>query len=86
MVQLFQLYCLKTLLILMMKISNLTILHATSPESRSPIFQGNYPNGTGFYMSNGFLDMLNAGDAEAPYVETGIADPRLRYYYLPSKR
>ncbi len=31
-------------------------------------------------MSNGFLDMLNAGDAEAPYVETGIADPRLRYY------
>jgi len=50
------------------------------PESRSPIFQGNYVNGAGFYMSNGFLDMLNAGDAEAPFVETGIADPRLRYY------
>ncbi len=58
---------------------------ATSPESRSPIFQGNYPNGTGFYMSNGFLDMLNAGDAEAPYVETGIADPRLRYYIYRQK-
>jgi len=53
---------------------------STSPESRSPIFLGNYPNGAGFYMSNGFLDMLNAGDAEAPFVETGIADPRLRYY------
>jgi hypothetical protein len=52
----------------------------TLPESRSPIFQGNYANGAGFYMSNGFLDMLNAGDGEAPYVETGIADPRLRYY------
>jgi hypothetical protein len=58
---------------------------STSPESRSPIFQGNYPNGTGFYMSNGFLDMLNAGDAEAPYVETGIADPRLRYYIYRQK-
>ena len=53
---------------------------STTPESRSPIFQGNYPNGTGFYMSNGFLDLLNAGDAEEPFVETGIADPRLRYY------
>ena len=53
---------------------------STSPESRSPIFQGNYANGAGFYMSNGFLDLLNAGDAEAPFVETGIADPRLRYY------
>ncbi|MDB9911250.1 SusD/RagB family nutrient-binding outer membrane lipoprotein [Flavobacteriaceae bacterium] len=53
---------------------------SASPESRSPIFQGNYPNGAGFYMSNGFLDMLNAGDGEAPFVETGIADPRLRYY------
>ena len=50
------------------------------PESRSPIFQGNYVNGAGFYMSNGFLDMLNAGDDQAPFVETGIADPRLRYY------
>ena len=48
--------------------------------SASPIFQENYPNGTGFYMSNGFFDFLNAGDAEAPFVETGIADPRLRYY------
>jgi len=53
---------------------------SASPESRSPIFQGNYVNGAGFYMSNGFLDMLNAGDGEAPFVETGIADPRLRYY------
>ncbi|MDB3976739.1 SusD/RagB family nutrient-binding outer membrane lipoprotein [Flavobacteriaceae bacterium] len=53
---------------------------STTPESRSPIFQGNYPNGTGFYMSNGFLDLLNAGDAEEPFIETGIADPRLRYY------
>jgi hypothetical protein len=53
---------------------------ATSPESRSPIYLGNYPTGTGFYMSNGFYDYLNAGDAEAPFMETGIADPRLRYY------
>jgi hypothetical protein len=58
---------------------------STSPESRSPIFQGNYVNGAGFYMSNGFLDMLNAGDAEAPFVETGIADPRLRYYIYRQK-
>jgi hypothetical protein len=53
---------------------------AASPESRSPIFLGNYPNGTGFYMSNGFYDLLNAGDADAPFVENGTADPRLRYY------
>ncbi|MFT4673392.1 MAG: hypothetical protein ACI9R6_000277 [Saprospiraceae bacterium] len=58
---------------------------ATLPESRSPIFQGNYPNGTGGYMSNGFFDFLNAGDAEAPFVETGIEDPRLRYYLYRQK-
>jgi|TARA_B110000914_G_scaffold150738_1_gene132104 hypothetical protein len=58
---------------------------SASPESRSPIFQGNYVNGAGFYMSNGFLDMLNAGDGEAPFVETGIADPRLRYYIYRQK-
>ena len=58
---------------------------SASPESRSPIFQGNYANGAGFYMSNGFLDMLNAGDGEAPFVETGIADPRLRYYIYRQK-
>jgi hypothetical protein len=53
---------------------------ATAPESRSPIFLGNYPDGAGFYMSNAFYDYLNAGDSDAPFMETGIADPRLRYY------
>jgi hypothetical protein len=51
-----------------------------APENRSPIWLGNYLNGAGFYMANGFYDYLNAGDDQAPFIENGIADPRLRYY------
>ncbi|MBL4662725.1 MAG: SusD/RagB family nutrient-binding outer membrane lipoprotein [Flavobacteriaceae bacterium] len=31
-------------------------------------------------MSNNYLDLLNAGDGEAPFIETGTPDPRVRYY------
>ena len=51
------------------------------PESRHPFFTGNYlAGGAGTRMSNYFLDLLNAGDAQPPFVETGIIDPRTRYY------
>jgi hypothetical protein len=36
--------------------------------------------GATFYLSNNMLDYLNAGDANPPFIEEGIADPRLRYY------
>ncbi len=50
-------------------------------ESRHPYFTGNYQaGGAGQYMSNGLFDMLNAGDDQPPFVETGTPDPRLRYY------
>ncbi|MCH9660851.1 MAG: SusD/RagB family nutrient-binding outer membrane lipoprotein [Bacteroidetes bacterium] len=39
------------------------------------------------YVSNWMLDVLNAGDANPPFIEEGIADPRLRYYmYRQSDR
>ncbi|HBR54931.1 MAG TPA: SusD/RagB family nutrient-binding outer membrane lipoprotein [Flavobacteriaceae bacterium] len=58
---------------------------ANSPESRHPFFTGNYlAAGAGQYMSNNFLDLLNAGfedETGAPFEETdGPQDPRLRYY------
>lgn len=54
---------------------------ADLPESRHPLFQGNYlSGGAGARMSNYMLDLLNAGDDQPPFIETGIADPRLRYY------
>ncbi|MAN58755.1 MAG: hypothetical protein CMC08_02835 [Flavobacteriaceae bacterium] len=50
-------------------------------ESRHPRFQENYlAAGAGEYMSNQFLDFLNAGDDQPPFIETGVEDPRLRYY------
>ncbi len=50
-------------------------------ESRHPFFTGNWQaGGAGTYMSNGFLDMLNAGDDQPPFIESGSPDPRLRYY------
>ncbi|PHS68054.1 MAG: hypothetical protein COB12_02225 [Flavobacterium sp.] len=50
-------------------------------DSRHPAFVGNYQAaGAGQYMSNNFLDLLNAGDDQEPFVETGTADPRLRYF------
>ncbi|MGJ8666821.1 MAG: SusD/RagB family nutrient-binding outer membrane lipoprotein [Patiriisocius sp.] len=52
----------------------------TDTDSRHPFFQTDYLQTANTYMSNQFYDFLNAGDAEAPFVETGIADPRLRYY------
>ena len=50
-------------------------------ESRHPLFINGYSaSGAASYMSNYLLDLLNAGDSEPPFNETGIADPRLRYY------
>jgi len=55
---------------------------STFPDDRHPLFFSLYgPNGAGgAYMANGFYDFLNAGDSEPPFIETGIQDPRLRYY------
>lgn len=50
------------------------------PESRHPDFVGNYLSVAGVYMSNNFLDYLNVGDAEAPFIETMEVDPRARHY------
>lgn len=50
------------------------------PDSRHPFFVNNYLSAANTYLSNPFYDYLNAGDADAPFVETGVADPRLRYY------
>lgn len=50
-------------------------------ESRHPFFTESYQAaGAGFFMSNGLLDMLNAGDDQPPFVEEGEVDPRTRYY------
>ncbi len=50
-------------------------------ESRHPFFVAGYgAGGAGGYMSNGLLDMLNAGDDQPPFIETGDIDPRTRYY------
>ncbi|MCF6308220.1 MAG: SusD/RagB family nutrient-binding outer membrane lipoprotein [Flavobacteriaceae bacterium] len=50
-------------------------------DSRHPAFTSNYlASGAGQYMSNNFYDLLNAGDDQEPFVETGSPDPRLRYY------
>lgn len=51
-------------------------------EARSPLFTGNYQAaGSGTYMSNGLYDMMNAGDNQPPFIETGEPDPRNRYYF-----
>ena len=50
-------------------------------ESRHPFFTTGYlAAGAGSYMSNNFLDLLNAGDDQPPFIETGTIDPRTRYY------
>jgi hypothetical protein len=50
-------------------------------ESRHPFFTNGYlAAGAASYMSNQFLDFLNAGDDQPPFVETGEIDPRTRYY------
>lgn len=50
-------------------------------DSRHPLFVTGYSTGgAGGYMSNNFLDLLNAGDDQPPFIETGTPDPRLRYY------
>jgi hypothetical protein len=53
---------------------------AVAPESRHPFYVNNYLAAAGTYMSNQYYDFLNAGNGDAPFEETGIADPRLRYY------
>lgn len=53
------------------------LFNASSP---SGIFSGNYSAGASNYQSNYLYDLLNAGDAEPPFMETGTPDPRLRYY------
>ncbi|MEL6811062.1 MAG: SusD/RagB family nutrient-binding outer membrane lipoprotein [Bacteroidota bacterium] len=51
-------------------------------ESRHPFFTGNYQAaGSGTYMSNNLYDIMNVGDDQAPFVETGDPDPRGRYYF-----
>jgi hypothetical protein len=51
-------------------------------ESRHPFFTGNYQSGgSGQYMSNNLYDLMNVGDDQDPFVETGVADPRSRYYF-----
>jgi hypothetical protein len=51
------------------------------PDSRHPFFTGSYlAAGAGQRMSNQFLDLLNAGDDQPPFIETGEIDPRTRYY------
>ncbi|NNM24171.1 MAG: SusD/RagB family nutrient-binding outer membrane lipoprotein, partial [Flavobacteriaceae bacterium] len=51
-------------------------------ESRHPFFTGNYQAaGSGQYMSNNLYDLMNAGDNQAPFMETGDPDPRNRYYF-----
>jgi len=56
--------------------------NAAAPvDSRHPLFSTNYlAAGGAVYVSNNMLDLLNAGDDQPPFVETGIPDPRLRYY------
>ncbi|MCW5521219.1 SusD/RagB family nutrient-binding outer membrane lipoprotein, partial [Aureitalea sp. L0-47] len=50
-------------------------------ESRHPYFTNGYlAAGAASYMSNQFLDFLNAGDNQPPFIETGDIDPRTRYY------
>ncbi len=50
-------------------------------DSRHPFFVSGYgAGGAGGYMNNNYLDFLNAGDNQPPFIENGIADPRLRYY------
>jgi len=50
-------------------------------DSRHPLFINGYSaSGAASYMSNYFLDILNAGDAEPPFIENGPVDPRTRYY------
>ena len=50
-------------------------------DSRHPFFLNGYlAAGAGTYMSNNYLDFLNAGDDQPPFVETGTIDPRTRYY------
>lgn len=52
------------------------------PESRHPYFTGNYlAAGAATYMSNYLYDIMNVGDDQAPFVETGNIDPRARYYF-----
>ena len=51
-------------------------------ESRHPFFTGNYQAaGSGQYMSNNLYDLMNAGDDQPPFIETGDPDPRARYYF-----
>jgi hypothetical protein len=51
-------------------------------ESRHPFFTGNYQAaGSGQYMSNNLYDLMNSGDNQPPFIETGIPDPRNRYYF-----
>ena len=51
-------------------------------ESRHPFFTGNYQAaGSGTYMSNNLYDLMNVGDDQPPFVETGDVDPRGRYYF-----
>jgi len=55
-------------------------------ESRHPFFTNNYQaGGAATYMSNYLFDLLNAGDDQPPYIETGSQDPRLRYYIYRQK-
>lgn len=52
-----------------------------SSDQKNPFYiQGYGSDWPRSYMSNSLFDVLNAGDANIPFVEDGIADPRLRYY------
>jgi len=51
-------------------------------EGRHPFFTGNYlAAGAGTYMSNNLYDLMNVGDNQPPFIETGNTDPRARYYF-----
>ena len=53
----------------------------TEPNSLHPFFSSSYgASGSGQRMSNNFLDLLNAGDDQPPFIELGTIDPRTRYY------
>jgi hypothetical protein len=50
-------------------------------DSRHPFYSNGYdPAGAATYMSNNFFDLINSGDDQPPFIETGNIDPRARYY------
>ena len=55
---------------------------SANSDGRSPIFAANYgAGGAGGYMSNYLYDIMNAGDDQGIFIETGDPDPRVRYYF-----